>query len=91
MSEHNQQLAEFSRLCRELGEKEHIVAIAWTLANTAVASPIVGIRSAEHLEGIERAADLVLDARTVGRLNEIFDMNKGRPLRAGEAPEAYSW
>jgi acetyl-CoA acetyltransferase family protein len=52
LGEQNQQLAEFSKLCRELGEKEHVVAIAWTLAHPAVASPIVGIRKAERLDGL---------------------------------------
>jgi aryl-alcohol dehydrogenase-like predicted oxidoreductase len=91
VGEHNQQLTAFSALCRELGEREHIVAIAWTLAHPAVASPIVGIRRAEHLDGIERAAELSLDAATLKRLNDIFDINHGRPLMPGEAPEAFAW
>ena len=31
----------FSALCAKIGEKEQVVAIAWTLAQPAVASPIV--------------------------------------------------
>ena len=27
----------------------------------------------------------------MARLDEIFDINHGRPLQKGEAPEAYSW
>ena len=91
LGEQNQQMADFSTLCRELGEKEHIVATAWTLAHPAVASPIVGIRKVEHLEGIERAAEMVFDAQTLARLNDIFNINRGRPLRTAEAPEAYAW
>jgi aryl-alcohol dehydrogenase-like predicted oxidoreductase len=91
LGEANQQFNEFSALCRDLGEKENVVAIAWTLANPGVASPIVGIRTLEHLDGLDRAADLVLAPEILQRLDEIFNINKGRALRAGEAPEAYSW
>jgi aryl-alcohol dehydrogenase-like predicted oxidoreductase len=42
----------FSNLCKEIGEKEFIVAIAWTLANPVVSSAIVGIRTVEHLDGL---------------------------------------
>lgn len=87
----NAQLEAFSELCREIGEKEHVVAIAWTLANPAVSSAIVGVRRLEHLEGLERAAELELDPEVIERLNEIFDINRGRPLKPGPAPEAFAW
>lgn len=87
----NQQMADFSALCADLGEKEHVVAIAWTLAHPAVDSPIVGVRTVDHLNGLDRAAELALDAETLKKLDEIFDPNKGRPLRVGTAPEAYAW
>jgi aryl-alcohol dehydrogenase-like predicted oxidoreductase len=87
----NQQLDEFSRLCRDIGEKEHIVATAWTLANPAVPAAIVGARTVEHLDEIERAAELRLDQEVMQRLEAIFNINRGRPLQPGAAPEAYSW
>jgi aryl-alcohol dehydrogenase-like predicted oxidoreductase len=88
----NEQLDAFSTLCKELGEEERNVAIAWTLANPAVVSAIVGIRKVEHLEGILRAADLTLDDEVMGKLNDIFDINRGRPLRNNkQTPEAYAW
>jgi aryl-alcohol dehydrogenase-like predicted oxidoreductase len=87
----NQQFEAFSALCRAIGEREHIVAIAWTLANLAVSSAIVGIRRLEHLDGIERAAELELDEETMARLDDIFNINRGRPLGPGPAPEAYAW
>lgn len=87
----NQQMADFSALCADLGEKEHVVAIAWTLAHPAVDSPIVGVRTVDHLNGLDRAAELELDTETLKKLDEIFDPNKGRPLRVGTAPEAYAW
>lgn len=91
LGEGNTQLADFSALCRELGEKESVVAIAWTLMNPAVNSAIVGIRTVEHLDGLERAAELVLEPAVMQRLDEIFSINKGRLLRPGPAPEAYAW
>jgi len=87
----NQQFEEFAKLCREIGEKEHVVAIAWTLANPAVSSAIVGIRTPSHLDGIERAAEVALDQEVMRRLGDIFSINYGRRLQPGEAPEAYSW
>ena len=82
---------DFSKLCAELGEKEHIVAIAWTLANPAVTSAIVGIRTLKHLENIERAASLELGAEVLDKLDEIFDINNGKRLKIKPAPEAYAW
>lgn len=85
------QLDAFSALCRGLGESEHVVAIAWTLAQTAVTSAIVGVRTLAHLEGLDRAVELELDADVLARLDEIFDINRGRPLKLAPAPEAYAW
>ena len=56
-----------------------------------VVSAIVGIRTLEHLDGIERAAELVLEPEVMKRLEEIFNINKGRAIMPGPAPEAYSW
>ena len=87
----NVQLAKFSELCREIGEKEHVVAIAWVLANPSVYSAIVGIRSVAHLEGMERAASITLSPDVMERLDTLFDINVGRPLKQGPAPEAFAW
>jgi len=87
----NQQMADFSELCKEIGEKEHVVAIAWTLSHPAVASPIVGVRTLTQLDGLDRAAELELEPEILDKLDEIFSPNSGRPLRTGQAPEAYAW
>lgn len=85
-------LAQFSALCREMGETETAVAIAWTLAHPAVTSAIVGVRTLQHLDDLDRAAELKLDADILRRLDEIFPTQAGRPLRTGRtAPEAYAW
>lgn len=91
LGEGNTQFADFSQLCREIGEPENVVATAWTLANPAVHSAIIGIRALQHLDTVERAASLALAPEVMQRLDEIFAINKGRPLRPGPAPEAYSW
>lgn len=91
LGEGNKQLVEFSNLCREIGEKENVVAIAWTLMHPAVNSPIVGIRTVEHVNDLERAAELELEPAVMKRLDEIFSINKGRALMPGPAPEAYAW
>jgi aryl-alcohol dehydrogenase-like predicted oxidoreductase len=87
----NQQFASFSALCHELGEPEHVVAIAWTLNHPALASAIVGVRTVQQLDGLERAAALKLSDAVLARLDSIFSINQGRPLRSGPAPEAYAW
>lgn len=87
----NNQLTAFSDLCRELGEREHIVATAWTLQHPAVDSAIVGVRTVEQLDGLEQAASLQLEPTVMARLDDIFDINKGRKLKAGPAPEAFAW
>ena len=91
LGEHNQQLVDFTKLCRDIGEKEYIVATAWTLMHPEVHSAIVGIRTVEQLDGIERAAELDLSPEVMTRLDGLFNINHGRPLQKGESPEAYSW
>jgi aryl-alcohol dehydrogenase-like predicted oxidoreductase len=87
----NTQLKDFTALCRDLGETEAIVATAWTLQHPAVSTAIVGIHTAAQLDGVVRAAELELNADAMSRLETIFSINRGRPLRTGAAPEAYSW
>ncbi|MEU3603532.1 aldo/keto reductase [Streptomyces sp. NPDC006798] len=60
------------------------VALAWLLTRPGVTGPIVGPRTAEHLAGALRAAELKLDEELLAALDEIFP-----PV--GPAPEAYAW
>ena len=87
----NPQFRDFSTLCRELGEPEHVVATAWVLQHPAVASAIVGVRTVDQLAGLDRAAEFELDDAALQRLNEIFDINDGRRIGQGRSPEAHSW
>jgi diketogulonate reductase-like aldo/keto reductase len=82
----------FPTLCSDQGESPVAVAIAWMLAQLAISSAIVGIRKLSHLDDKERASELVLGKETLEQLNELFDTNKGCPIRASQtAPEAFAW
>ena len=88
----NNILDKFSQICKDIGEEERNVAIAWVLANPAVSSAIVGIRKVEHLEGVLKAAECRLDEETMDRLNDLFTITSSRPLRNNlPTPEAYAW
>lgn len=79
------QLEAFEKLCRELGESEANVALAWTLTRPAMTAPIIGPRTLEQLEGSLRVVDIKLSEETLKRLDEIF------PGPGGAAPNAYAW
>jgi aryl-alcohol dehydrogenase-like predicted oxidoreductase len=87
----NSQFRDFSAVCREIGEPEHVVATAWVLQHRAVASAIVGVRTVEQLDGLDRASELSIDGAAMDRLNEIFDINRGRKIGQGRSPMAHSW
>jgi aryl-alcohol dehydrogenase-like predicted oxidoreductase len=79
------QLERWEALCGALGHDPADVALAWTLANPAITSPIVGPRTVAQLEGSLRALDVALSKETLAELDEIW------PGPGGEAPEAYAW
>jgi aryl-alcohol dehydrogenase-like predicted oxidoreductase len=86
------QIKEFQGICSDLGESPAAVAVAWTLAQPAISSAIVGIRKLSHLDDMDRAGELALSEDTLKRLDKLFDTNKGRPIRTSKAaPEAYAW
>jgi len=79
------QLERFSKLCRELGESEAVVALAWTLAHPAMTAPIIGPRTVEQLESALRVVELELTEDVLREIDAIF------PGPGGSAPEAYAW
>ncbi|MET3545254.1 aldo/keto reductase [Paenibacillus cellulositrophicus] len=79
------QLEQFSKLCKELGESEATVALAWTLVHPAMTAPIIGPRTLEQFEQTLRVVELELSEDVLARLDEIF------PGPGGEAPRAYAW
>lgn len=84
-AKHRVALEAFDALCKELGEPQDIVALAWLLANPAVTGPIIGPRTLEQFEDTLHVLDVKLAPETLQRLDEIFP-GPGKP-----APEAYSW
>jgi aryl-alcohol dehydrogenase-like predicted oxidoreductase len=78
-------LEAYEKLCKQLGERQADVALAWLLHQQSVSSPIIGPRTMEQLDGTMRALSLTLSSETLKRLDEIF------PGPGGPAPEAYAW
>jgi aryl-alcohol dehydrogenase-like predicted oxidoreductase len=79
------QVEAYEAFCAELGHPAAQVALAWLLHQPAVTAPIVGPRTMEQFDGAIAAADIKLDEKALGRLDEIF------PGPGGAAPEAYAW
>lgn len=79
------QLEKFSKLCKELGESEATIALAWTLAHPAVTAPIIGPRTLEQFKESLRVVEVELTSETLEAIDEIF------PGPGGEAPRAYAW
>ncbi len=69
----------------ELGAPVSQLAIAWTLANPAVHTAIVGTRSPDHVDSAIAAADLELSAGLLARTDAI--VRAAQPT-AGPAPES---
>jgi aryl-alcohol dehydrogenase-like predicted oxidoreductase len=78
-------LERFAGLCKEIGEKEDTVALAWLLANPLVTAPIIGVRTLEQLEKSLKAVEVTLEEHVMKELDQIF------PGPGGRAPEAYAW
>ncbi|MEQ4208921.1 aldo/keto reductase [Actinopolymorpha sp. B17G11] len=81
---HRPQLEQFESLAAELGHQPGDVALAWILAQPAVTAPIIGPRTMDQLDAAERALEIKLDDKALGRLDEIFPGHK-------TAPEDYAW
>ncbi|MDL2220069.1 aldo/keto reductase [Eubacteriales bacterium OttesenSCG-928-N14] len=79
------QLEDYSALCREIGESESNVALAWLLHNPSITAPIIGPRTVEQLNDALHALEITLTDDVLARLDEIF------PGPGGAAPEAYAW
>ncbi|MFB5762066.1 aldo/keto reductase [Paenibacillus medicaginis] len=85
IEQNRSKLEQFSALCRELGEKEDVVALAWVLSHSAVTAPIIGPRTLQQLEDSLRVPEVKLEEVMLKQLDEIFP-GPGKP-----APEAYAW
>jgi aryl-alcohol dehydrogenase-like predicted oxidoreductase len=77
----------YEKLCTELGEDPANVALAWLLSRAGVTAPIIGPRTAAHLDRSLRALDVELSAEVLDLLDDLFPP----PGSGGPAPEAYAW
>lgn len=85
VEKHREALEAYQSFCKELGEDQADVAVAWLLSNPAVTAPIIGPRTMEQLDGSLRALEIELGEDQLKRLDEIW------PGPGGTAPEAYAW
>ena len=81
---HREQIGAYEDLCAELGEEPADVALAWLLTRPAVTGPIIGPRTLEQLDGAQRALELELEEKVLGRLDDIFPGYR-------TAPQHYAW
>jgi aryl-alcohol dehydrogenase-like predicted oxidoreductase len=79
-----EQIAAYEALCAEHAYEPGEVALAWLLTRPGVTGPIVGPRTAAHLESALHAAELTLSADFLSALDGIFPP-------AGPAPESFAW
>ncbi|MCA9757079.1 MAG: aldo/keto reductase [Candidatus Eisenbacteria bacterium] len=82
---HRTALGKYEEFCKDLGHPPGDVALAWLLANDAVAAPIVGPRTMQHLDDALRALAVTLPPEALEALDLIW------PGPGGQAPEAYAW
>ena len=75
----------YEKLCKEINHSPADVALAWTLHNPVITSPIVGPRTLEQFEQNAAAVDIKLSADILKKLDEIW------PGPGNQAPEAYAW
>ena len=81
---HRDQLVAYESFCRELDAKPVEVALAWLVANPAVATAVIGAATPDELTSSLGALSVQLDADALTRLDEIWP-------GPGEAPQAYAW
>lgn len=84
LERHRDRLQAYEDFAAELGADPADLALAWLLSRPAVTAPIIGPRTAAHLDAAVGALDITLDQKTLDRLDEIFPGH--RP-----APEDYAW
>ncbi|MFI1091612.1 aldo/keto reductase [Streptomyces sp. NPDC020917] len=78
------QVQAYEDLVAKHGMEPGEVALAWLLTRPGVTGPIVGPRTAGHLESALRAVELKLPEELLAGLDEIFP-------GPGPAPEAFAW
>ncbi len=70
-----------AKLAEEAGLPMATLAVAWTLRNPAITSPIIGASRPDQLDATVGAVDVTLDDDLAARLDELT-----APYRRGDAP-----
>ena len=78
------QIERYEAFCESLGHEPADVALAWLLAQPAVAAPIIGPRTQDQLVRSLQALAVTLSAADLATLDEIFPGYK-------TSPEDYAW
>ena len=78
------QIEKYEAFCESLGHEPADVALAWLLAQPAVAAPIIGPRTQDQLVRSLQALAVTLSAADLATLDEIFPGYK-------TSPEDYAW
>ncbi len=78
------QIEKYETFCESLGHEPADVALAWLLAQPAVAAPIIGPRTQDQLVRSLQALAVTLSAADLATLDEIFPGYK-------TSPEDYAW
>lgn len=79
-----EKVEELKRFAEERGHTVAQLAVAWTLANPAVDSAIVGARRPDHIEGTAPSAEIDLSE---DELREIDDIMRDAVMVGGPSPE----
>jgi myo-inositol catabolism protein IolS len=79
-------IAGIGDVANEIGASMADVAIAWTMAQPAVASVLVGARNPKQVQRNAAAADLDLDDATIAKLNAMTD-----PIKNNLGPRIDMW
>lgn len=73
-------------VAKEVGCTPAQLAVAWTLANPAVCSPVVGVRTPAQLEDNLGALDVEISAEQMARLDEISAVPPVFPMDVLKSP-----
>jgi len=73
-------------IAKEIGCTPAQLALAWTLVNPAVCSPVVGVRTPAQLEDNLGALDITISADQLSRLNEISAVPPVFPMDVLKSP-----
>jgi aryl-alcohol dehydrogenase-like predicted oxidoreductase len=78
-------------VAERLGRSSSEVALAWTLSNSAVTAPIIGVRTHEQLKQNLCALDIVLTAADLSELDTASAIDYGFPHDFLSAPRMADW